>query len=108
MPVESHQAVEQLVIAFPAAAAWIIVMLVGIIVMGFGVYARKFLKRMDAQDETLNAIRSLLASEVGKLRELHHEIDKRVLLVEGALGLLPGTQRFGRRSTDNPEGGQCD
>lgn len=99
MPAESHQAVEQLVVAFPSAAAWIIVMLVGMVVILVAYMGRKFLQRMDKQDVSLDAIKDLLASEVKQLREAQHALDKRVTTVEAHCD-IEGL-RWGRRSTDH-------
>lgn len=106
MPAESHQAVEQLVIAFPSAAAWVIVILLTIIALGAAWMGRKFLSRMDDQDTTLLAIKDLLASEVGKLREMHHAMDRRVVWIEAQLGRRDGAQ-YGRRATDE-QGPACE
>ena len=45
-------------------------------------FVRQFIIRMDKQDHALEDIRDLLASEVGKLREMQHSIDKRVIRLE--------------------------
>lgn len=101
MPPESHQAVERLVVAFPFAAAWIIVLLVGVIGLLVAYLGRKFLSRMDDQDRTLEAIKALLASEVQKLREMHHAIDKRVTAIEAACNVE--AVRWGRRTTERDD-----
>lgn len=83
------QVVEQFVVMFPSAAAWLLVIMVGVIGTGIGVGGRKFLKRLDSQDtsldmqnKTLAQIKDLLASEIAKLREMHHDMDKRVIVLE--------------------------
>lgn len=92
--------VEQIVVMFPSLAAWLIVGLVGVIVAGGGLAVRKFMSRLDSQDNTLGQIKELLASEIGKLRELHHDIDKRVVRLEAQAD--NGT-KWGRRSGDHDE-----
>lgn len=92
MATEQQQVVEQLVIQFPAIAAWVIVILLATIAGIAGLVGRKFLQRMDTQDTMLGGIKELLALEVSKLRELHHEMDRRVSIVETVLkitGKLP-------------------
>jgi len=80
--------VEHVVVAFPGLAAWLIVgigtLLVGIVSYG----GRQVLLRLDTQDHALEAIRSLLASEVHKLREMQHAIDLRVTKIEVACAWL--------------------
>lgn len=75
---------EHVVVAFPGLAAWLIVgigtLLVGIVSYG----GQQVLKRLDTQDDALEAIRSLLASEVHKLREMQHAIELRVTKIESA------------------------
>ena len=75
---------ENVVVAFPGLAAWLIVgigaLLVGIVSYG----GRQVLQRLDTQDNALEAIRSLLASEVHKLREMQHAIELRVTRIESA------------------------
>lgn len=39
-------------------------------------------ERLDTQDRTMLQIRDLLASETSKLRELIHDLDKRLMRVE--------------------------
>lgn len=95
------QVVERLVVLFPSLAAWVIVgllVLIGAIVAALG---RKFLIRMDAQDTALGDIKELLASEIGKLREMHHSVDKRVAVLETTVGV---DVRWGRRAGDHTNG----
>lgn len=79
---EETRIVEQIVVMFPSLAAWLIVALVGAIATGGGLAVRMFMGRMKNQDAMLGEIKELLASEIGKLRELHHDIDKRVVRLE--------------------------
>lgn len=88
---------EQIVVMFPSLAAWLIVALVGLIAAGGGLAVRKFMSRLDSQDSTLGQIKELLASEIGKLRELHHDIDKRVVRLEAQ---ADSTSKWGRRAGD--------
>lgn len=95
---EGRVIVEQLVVLFPALAAWVIVALVGAIAAGGAMAVRKFLTRLDAQDLTLNRISELLASEIGKLRDKDHAIETRVVRIETHVGIdtLPKwTRRVG-------------
>lgn len=82
---------------FPALAAWLIVAGGGALfaLVAFG--GRQFFKRLDGQDETLKAISSsigkevtaikdLLASEIQHLRDMQHDIDKRVVSLEAYMG----------------------
>lgn len=100
MPVEAHPVIEQFVVAFPWLAAWAIVILLGTLGVLIAWLGRKFLKRMDTQDESLGKIESLLASEIGKLRENIFEVDRRVARLEGGLPRRPG-DAYGRRSGDD-------
>ena len=94
---------EQVVVMFPSLAAWLIVALVGVIATGGGWAVKKFMHRLDTQDETLNKIADLLASEISKLREADHDIEKRVVRIETHVGidLVPP---YRRRATDAPQG----
>lgn len=94
--------IEQLVVLFPALAAWSIVVMLAMIGSGVAFLARKFLMRLDVQDDTLRDIKNLLASEVGKLRELHHDIDRRVVRLE-SLQDAEGS-KWGRRRDDHNGG----
>lgn len=103
MPAEAQPVIEKFVIAFPSAAAWMIVVLlggIGVLLMFLG---RKFLKRMDVQDESLGKIEELLASEIGKLRESIFDVDRRVARLEGGNARRPG-ESYGRRVGDDPLG----
>lgn len=104
---EETKIVEQLVVLFPALAAWIIVALVGLIAAGGGVAFRSFFRRLREQDVAaaafraestvaLREIKELLASEIGKLREMHHDVDVRVARLEEHRRL----DNFGRRWDD--------
>jgi Tfp pilus assembly protein PilO len=86
--------VEQIVVQFPAAAAWLIVTLVGAIVLGGGWAVKKFIGRLDA-------IESLLSSEIKTLREMQHATDVRVATLEGQLR----ANSFGRRWDDSSRNG---
>ena len=106
-PTTAQPVVEQFVIAFPAAAAWVIVGLVFVIVvlLIFAMrFARgqavKFLSRMDAQDDALGQIKDLLASEVQKLRELYHSVDRRVVGLEAQMRFVGGKPT--QRKSDDP------
>lgn len=92
---------EQLVIAFPALAAWLIVAIGAsmLALVGFG--GRKMLDRLDSQDTALEQIRQLLASEVHKLREMQHGIDVRLVRLESFQTQLHSDIRFGRRAEDH-------
>lgn len=94
--------VEQFIVQFPTAAAWLIVALLGLIGTGLGLMGRKFMARLDSQDATLGQIKELLASEIGKLRELHHDIDKRVVRLESLQGAPE--PKWGRRVGDHLPG----
>ncbi|MCC6197190.1 MAG: hypothetical protein IT518_22265 [Burkholderiales bacterium] len=95
--------IEQFVIAFPTAAAWLIVLLLAMII-GIVLYlGRKFLHRMDTQDDALTEIKELIASEVGKLRELYHGVDRRVVGVEATLRFMGGKPM--QRGSDEPKTG---
>lgn len=99
---EETKIVEQLVVLFPALAAWTIVALVALIAAGGGLAVRMFMRRLKKQDDTLAEIKNLLASEVGKLREMHHDIDVRVARLEEHRRL----DNYGRRWDDaNHNGG---
>lgn len=109
-PSAAQPAVEQFVIAFPTAAAWVIVLLIAAIVvlMLFGLrflraQAIRFLSRMDSQDKALLDIKELLASETQKLRELYHSVDRRVVGVEAQLRFLGG-KPISRASDDAKPG----
>lgn len=103
MPVDAHPVVEQLVIQFPSLAAWLIVGLVAIIAGGGALATRKFLARLDTQDDSLRKIEELLASEIGKLREMHHDVDKRVVRLEAQ-----SAENRGRRWDDHNHNGAAD
>lgn len=103
MPIDAHPVVEQLVIQFPTLAAWLIVGLVAIIAFGGALATRKFLARLDTQDESLRKIEELLASEIGKLREMHHDIDRRVVRLE-----VQNEEKRGRRWDDQDHNGGAD
>jgi len=45
-------------------------------------FIRQFIFRMSRQEAALADIRDLLASEVSKLREMQHDLDKRVIRLE--------------------------
>lgn len=87
------QVVEQIVLQFPALAAWLIVFLVGVIVAGGGLAVTMFIKR-------LVSIEGLLSSEIKTLRAMHHEIDNRVVWLEASLG-----KKYGRRWDDQEHNG---
>lgn len=93
--------VEQIVVMFPALAAWTIVLLVGVIAAGGAFAVKKFLGRMDTQDTALQDIKVLLASEVKQLREMHHGMDVRVARLEEYRRL----ENYGRRAGDHSGGG---
>lgn len=61
---------------------WAVIVLGGslISIVVYGV--RMALARMDRQDDALEEIRLLLASELSKLRDMHNELDKRVVRIE--------------------------
>ena len=106
-PTTAQPVVEQFVIAFPTGAAWLIVGLICLIVLLLLIamhfvrgQAIKFLSRMDAQDKALGDIKDLLASEVQKLRELYHGVDRRVVGVEAQLRFLGGKPT--QRKSDDP------
>lgn len=107
--------VQTIVVQFPALAAWLIVALVLVIATGGAIATnmartsvKNFLARMDAQDKSLGEIKELLASEVQKLRELHHDIDKRVGKLETFRDMMQADQRFGRRWEDQNHNGSAD
>jgi hypothetical protein len=99
--------VERFVIAFPAGAAWVIVGLLIIIAGGIYFYGRWFLqewtarekhrddrindlksvfaRRMDSQDGALAEIKKSIASEVGMVKDMYHQIDKRLVNVEAVM-----------------------
>lgn len=99
-----HEVVEQIVVLFPVLAAWLIVALVAVIATGGAFAVRKFLFRMDRQDVALGDIKELLASEVSKLREMHHDIDVRVARLEEHRRL----DNYGRRWDDQNHNGGSD
>ena len=79
---------QPVVVAFPELAAWLLV-LIGTALLGLVLYmGKQALRRLDLQDEALEAIRELLASEVQKLREMQHAIDLRVTKIETACAWL--------------------
>lgn len=86
--------VEQIVIQFPALAAWLIVFLVVVIVAGGGWAVKKFIQRLDA-------IESLLSSEIKTLREMSHDMDVRVARLEEHRRL----DNYGRRWDDQSHNG---
>lgn len=97
---EEAKIVEQLVVLFPTVAAWLIVGLVALIAAGGAMAVKKFMARLDTQDNTLNKIAELLASEIGKLRDKDHAIEKRVVRIETHVGIDAG-QKWGRRAADS-------
>ena len=92
---------EQLVIAFPALAAWLIVAIGACMLALVGFGGRKMLDRLDSQDTALEQIRQLLASEVHKLREMQHGIDLRLVRLEAFQAQVHNDVRFGRRADDH-------
>lgn len=96
---------EQLVVSFPALAAWLIVaiggMLLGIVAYG----GKQLLKRLDLQDRALESIRGLLASEVQQLREMQHDMDVRVVRLEAFREQTLQSERWGKRFTDQESNG---
>lgn len=89
--------VEQIVVMFPSLAAWLIVTLVGAIAFGGGWAVKKFISRLDA-------IESLLSSEIKTLREMQHATDVRVATIEGHLR----ANNIGRRWDDAQHNGVGD
>ena len=79
---------QPVVVAFPELAAWLLVTIGGLLLGIVGYLGSQGLKRLDFQDEQLSAIRSLLASEVQKLREMQHAIELRVTRIETACAWL--------------------
>lgn len=107
---EETRIVEQLVVLFPALAAWTIVALISVIVAGGALAARLFFKRLREQDKAaaefrqesaiaLREIKDLLASEIGKLREADYHIKERVVRIETHIGLDVGP-KWSRRAGD--------
>lgn len=87
------------------AALWAVIT-VGGALLALGLYfVRKFVERMDSQDVALNEIRDLLASEIGKLREMQHELDKRIIWIESTCyaqhGIALGGANHHRPKDDN-------
>jgi hypothetical protein len=97
---EEAKIVEQLVVLFPTVAAWLIVGLVALIAAGGAMAVKKFMARLDTQDNTLNKIAELLASEIGKLRDKDHAIETRVVRIETHVGIDAGP-KWGRRAADS-------
>ncbi len=97
---EEAKIVEQLVVLFPTVAAWLIVGLVALIAAGGAIAVKKFMARLDTQDNTLNKIAELLASEIGKLRDKDHAIETRVVRIETHVGIDAGP-KWGRRAADS-------
>lgn len=81
-------------------AAWMLVVIGGAFVSILAYGGKLLLNRLDTQDETLAAIRDLLASEVKTLREMHHDIDLRVTKIETACSYMHGPLDQHRRTTD--------
>lgn len=96
---EEARIVEQLVVLFPTVAAWLIVGLVALIAAGGALAVKKFMRRLDTQDTTLNKIAELLASKIGELREEAHAMETRVVRIETHVG-LGAIPRWGRRASD--------
>jgi hypothetical protein len=70
-----------------------------------GYFVRQFVVRMDKQDDSLEAIRFLLASEVTKLREMQHGLDKRLIWLESTCVNHHGMSSMKRRHDDEITGG---
>jgi len=83
-------------------AIWLLIG-IGSAMFGLALYfVRQFVKRMDQQDDALEAIRGLLASEVQKLREMQHTLDKRVIWLESTCVNHHGLgRRTGNDDTSN-------
>jgi hypothetical protein len=99
-----HQAIQSIVVAFPTLAAYLIVLMFagGIGTMLWG--GRKILGRLDEQDKTMGSIRDLLASEIAKLREMNHEIELRVIVIEERCRISHNVEdgTFVHRRRDDP------
>lgn len=111
-PTVAQPIIEQFVIAFPTAAAWLIVGLMALLCAGVAFYGRWFLRRwneqqenhdsrinelsrafkegMDAQRASIESIRTLISSEIEELRGMYHVLDRRLVSVESQLRFLGG------------------
>jgi hypothetical protein len=74
--------VEQHALELLHFAIWLLIAIGGMTLSLALYFIRQFVKRMGRQDTALEAIRDLLASEVSKLREMQHALDKRVIWIE--------------------------
>lgn len=84
---------EQLIVQFPALAAYLIVAGGGLFATMVGFGFRTFLKRMDKQDaalealpeqlrEEIDAVKKLIQQEIKELREGQHRLANRVVSME--------------------------
>lgn len=73
---------EQFVIQFPAAAAWLIVGLLSLIATLVTAIGRHLFTRMGKQDQDLQAIKSMVG-------EKYHQLEKRVIRLETHNGWIP-------------------
>lgn len=81
-------------------AVWMIVAIGGALLGLLSYGGRLMLGRLDKTDASLEAIRELLASEIQKLRELHHDVDKRLIRIETACNYMHSPENQHRRVTD--------
>ena len=96
---------EQLVVSFPALAAWLIVAIGGLLLTIVAYGGKQLLKRLDVQDAALESIRDLLASEVKQLREMQHGMDVRVVRLEAFREQALQSEHWGKRFTDQEHNG---
>lgn len=111
-PTIAQPIIEQFVIAFPTAAAWLIVILMACLCAGAAFSGRWFLHRwneqqanhdsrinelaiafkegMEAQRASIEGIRTLISSEIEELRGMYHVLDRRLVRVESQLRFLGG------------------
>jgi hypothetical protein len=79
-----------------AGMTWALSTLGGLLILLAAWGGRKVLDRLDRIEE-------LLAAEYGKLRELIHELDKRLTTIEGHCALFHGRGAPASRSDYDPE-----
>lgn len=97
-----NPAVREVVVAFPAFAASIIILLTTALILLLlwiwrrterdrACQVRKLNDQIRAQDGKLQAIHDLIASEVRELRESHHGLEKRLIVVESRCAITHGS-----------------
>lgn len=101
MPTPDTEAVQQVVLAFPALASYLLVLFVFLLIIIAWKYGQSLLKRfdsqdakiiqrLDSQDAKLESIEKALVSEVKLMGERMHDIDKRVIRIESHCSMFHG------------------